>query len=263
MTSTDPERLLDSEGLSEALREDLARAAAHDVGYDVAAGAARFEATLAQGGPLPPDGGGGAAVAAGGSAKGLALVAGLALVVGGGAIAWSLGGGDAPPTSAPVAVADPEPASAEAPPTPEVEPEPAIEPEPTPEPSPPTEPEAEPPAADAPATKTGSPNRSRTKAPRPQPPADANRLEQEMRATDRARQALAKDPARALSLALEADREFAGGLFGEDRQGIAILALFGLGRDDQARRKAKAFLKAHPRSSYADKIRDEINSKKP
>ena len=108
MSGPEPERWLDSEGLPEALRTDLARAAGHDVGYDVAAGAARFEATLAQG-PLPPDGGGGGGAAsgggaaAGGGAKSLALVAGLVAVVGGGAIAWSVAGGEPEPASAPVA----------------------------------------------------------------------------------------------------------------------------------------------------------------
>ncbi|MCA9712724.1 MAG: hypothetical protein KDK70_43245, partial [Myxococcales bacterium] len=86
-----------------------------------------------------------------------------------------------------------------------------------------------------------------------EPPDD--RLEREMKATDRARQALARDPAQALALAVRADRDFPHGLFGEDREGIAILALFGLHRDDEARRRAQAFLRAHPRSSYADKIR--------
>ena len=253
----EPSRLLESEGLGESLQTDLARAAAHDVGYDVEAGAARFEAMLASGG-APPEGAG--EVAAGGSlAKGLSLVVGLAVVVGGGAIAWSLAGSDdgSPKTvaAAPSAVEVIDEAPSE-PMVPErgavaegVEPlvpsEPAAPAEvEVPDVVPPSEPEARPRGETPPIRrpKTAAPN-------------DDDRLRREMQATDRARQALAGEPKRALALVGKANREFKGGLFAEDREGIAILALFGLDRDDEARRRAQAFLRAHPKSSYADKIR--------
>ncbi len=250
----EPSRLLESEGLGEALKTDLARAAEHDVGYDVEAGAARFDAMLASGGP--PPGGGGTEVAAGGSlAKGLSLVVGLAIVVGGGAIAWSLAGSDEGDSKVVAAVPSVADEIEESPPEPAVmKPEPVaegIEPVAPPEPpevveAPSDEPEARP-------TKGAHGKQTRrTKSARP---SDEDRLRREMQATDRARQALAGDPKRALSLVGKANREFKGGLFGEDREGIAILALFGLDREDEARRRAKAFLRAHPKSSYADKIR--------
>jgi hypothetical protein len=76
-----------------------------------------------------------------------------------------------------------------------------------------------------------------------------------MRATDRARRALASDPSRALALVREAEAEFPDGLFAEDREGIAILALLALDRTAEARPRAEGFLRAHPRSSHADRIR--------
>ncbi|MEX1361994.1 MAG: hypothetical protein AB1Z98_02645, partial [Nannocystaceae bacterium] len=108
MSNEAPQRLLETEGLGEALRTDLQRAAAHDVGYDVDAGLVRLESAMARGGPPPSDGGGTAAAAS--SGKGLAIVVGLALVVGAGAIAWSLASGQASTESGTVAAAGVEPA---------------------------------------------------------------------------------------------------------------------------------------------------------
>lgn len=263
MSGDEPRRWLESDDVPEALREDLGRAAAHDVGYDVAAGAARFEAAPARGGP-PGGDGGGAAAAAGG--KGGLMAIGLVVAVAGGAIGWALldrepGGGG--PAATQVAAAPDDVAEREE----EVERE--LVPPSSPEPVEVETLDAEDaddaaavesaPPIDARTTSTAKP-KPRAKAPtRPTP--DDDRLRREMQATDRARQVLATDPARALSLVKEADREFPQGLFAEDREGIAILALFGLGRDEQARRRAQAFLRAHPRSSHADRIRAALDDR--
>jgi hypothetical protein len=64
----------------------------------------------------------------------------------------------------------------------------------------------------------------------------------------------ASDPAQALAVAAEGDRRFASGLFVQERQAIAITALVRLGRGAEARARAEAFLAAHPRSSFAERI---------
>jgi hypothetical protein len=71
---------------------------------------------------------------------------------------------------------------------------------------------------------------------------------------------LDSDPARALGLARQADRDFPGGLFREERQAIVVLALFRLGRNHDAQQKAKAYLARYPRGAFADKIRDAIEN---
>jgi hypothetical protein len=273
MSTQAPRRWLETEDLDEALRVDLSAAAADDVGYDVTAAVTRFEATLARGGPSGGDGGGGAGgasstagTAAGG--KGLALVVGLAVVVGGGAIAWKVAGDGPRTTSAPSSVvaerevAEPQPALDEreviAEVSAPVDAEGPANVDPPAEAERPAKAVTEPADPEVPTPRTGRPttkSRPSTSAPEPTEPAEDDRLHREMRATDRARQALASDPARALSLARKADAEFPEGLFAEDREGIAILALFALDRDAEARRRAAAFLRDHPRSSHADRIR--------
>jgi hypothetical protein len=84
---------------------------------------------------------------------------------------------------------------------------------------------------------------------------DADALAREMAATAAAKRALATDPARALELVAEADRTFAQGVYSEDREGIAVLALARLGRDAETRTRGEAYLSAHPKGSYADRIR--------
>lgn len=271
MSDERPQRWLDDEGLDESLRTDLERAAVHDVGYDVEAGLARFEATLAQGPAGSSGGGGGAAAASGG--KGLVLVIGAVLAIGAGVVAWSLLDREEPAggvvaaaagvegsSEEPESHAEPEerpPSAGERLPEPEVEAEPGTSSE-TAEPVVHTEPVPLPeaPVPESKASKGARASRgSRASASSSPASSDDDRLRREMQATDRARQALTSDPARALRLAKKAEREFAGGLFSEDREGISILALFGLGRDAEARRRAAAFLRAHPRSSHADRIR--------
>jgi hypothetical protein len=57
-----------------------------------------------------------------------------------------------------------------------------------------------------------------------------------------------------LALAAEGDRRFAGGLFAQEREAIAIGALVRLGRHAEARTRAGAFLASYPRSAFAERI---------
>jgi hypothetical protein len=125
------------------------------------------------------------------------------------------------------------------------------------EPTPRVDPPALAPAEASPTTTEAQPiprKRSVTKAPATQAP-DDDALAREMAATAAAKRSLASDPAEALRLVAAADRDFADGVYGEDRDGIAVLALAKLGRKDEARSRGDAYLAAHPKGSYADRIR--------
>jgi hypothetical protein len=228
------------------LRRDLSRVRVADPGYDVAAGAARFDAAIASGAPLPADP---ALVGSGGFGM---IAAGSLLAVAIAAIAVTR------PWAEPPAIAE---APAIAPATdepiapvieravPEVAPAPArIDPViATDPPSPPR------PAKTRP-RRTADPASA---APPPQPespdPAD------ELKATKAAAHALASDPARALELVAKADREFPRGMFDEDRRGIAALAELSLGRAS-GRAHASAYLRAHPKGTYAERLLRELGN---
>jgi hypothetical protein len=240
--SEEPRRLLDDDGTSAVLRRDLANARAADLDYDVDAAVARFEAGLAN--PATP-----ATEAAAGVKSGATW-----WIVGGGAVsaaalAWSVGRDS---TSARV-----EPVSPTVVQSPASEPPRASEP-PTPPPSiaAPTEArKAMVPAAPTPTRKPRAPAASSAAS-----PPDDDTLAREMAATAAAKRALASDPARALELVAAANREFGKSVYAEDREGIAVLALARLGRDAEALARGKAYLAAHPKGSYADRIRDVLGA---
>lgn len=237
----DPRRLIDDDATSGVLRRDLANARATDPGYDVEAAVARFEASLS----AAP---GGEIVASG------AKRSAVGWIVGGGAVAaaalaWSIG-------------RDPMPVAADRS-APAVAPAPASAPAHVDEPIVPPPPTASPPApaiaADppAPARKRTMPAPTPPRAPEPK---DDDALAREMAATAAAKRALATDPARALELVAEANREFGKSVYAEDREGIAVLALARLGRAAEARTRGEAYLVAHPKGSYADRIRDVLDA---
>ena len=126
------------------------------------------------------------------------------------------------------------------------EPDPDISPDPDPAPEPPP--------------KTPKPKKAKPE-PKPEPSPAIARHQAEMEATNRARKALASNPARALELAREADEEFAGGLFGEQRDGIKALAQLAMGKTDAGRKAAEAYLRKHPKGTYADKLRSKLEEK--
>ena len=252
--TADPLRLLQDPATAAALRRDLG-AAARGVPYDVGAGLARFEASLSQG----P----GAAISSArfGGASGPLAVGGLLLI---GGLAAALGG----------ALAAPEPttefAAREVAAAPEA---PSPQPAPQPVPQPPSVPEVVAldvqPQVDAIAV---APAASRTKIRRPRGvrnevsvvkdsgPADYLR---EARSLNTARGQLGQDAAQALALAEAGIAEFKDGTFAQEWEGIAVLALFELGKGDEARTRAESFLLRYPSGTYAPRIRQASDEAQP
>ena len=265
--SGDPIRLLDDPATSGLLRGDLATAGAARVqGLDHAAGLGALKAALgAETGAIP-------AVAAGGAGGSLAakLLLGAALV---GGVAWwatSRDDGSAidplPPVGAPAAT-----------PTPTPEPAPAAEPPKSIAPvAEPTAPEAEvdPPVPVGPEEAPSEPElvpEAQPKSTRPaaqgeargaMPTRDTAGLDdavvREAKQIQAARRALGTDAARALSLTQSIAVEFPRGQLVEERLAIAIRALAKLGRIDEARTKAEAFLESYGRGAHAAAVRRAV-----
>jgi hypothetical protein len=63
------------------------------------------------------------------------------------------------------------------------------------------------------------------------------------------------DPARALALLDEQSAVHAGGELGEERAAARVTALCKLGRREEAAAAAARFLRDHPRSPHADRVR--------
>lgn len=88
------------------------------------------------------------------------------------------------------------------------------------------------------------------------------RLKREMAQLMQAKQALTSNPARALFLAQAGEQEFHDSLFSEERQHVLLLALIKLGRVDEAERRAQPFLRAHPDSPFARRVRNALQDAK-
>lgn len=76
----------------------------------------------------------------------------------------------------------------------------------------------------------------------------------EMELLDAAQRALATRPAEALAKCDELARSYPRGMMVEERERIAIEALVSLGRRSEAERRAAAFHKSFPRSSYGPRV---------
>jgi hypothetical protein len=259
MSKGPPLRLRDDPTAARALREDLARTAANpSTGYDVAAGAAKFEQTLRTG--AGAGAGAGAKAALGTAIKGALLGA---AVIGGAA---ALGDRSPAPSAAPpppavsvVHTATADDARSSAAPLPAPSPPPPLAP-----PKPlvvqalPTAASA--PRARAPALTEPAPPviASATSTPRaPEPAASTgsgDTLTAEMEHLARLRALQSGDPAEVLALAAEGNQRFPTGLFAQEREAIAIGALVRLGRRKEARARARAFLASYPRSTFAERI---------
>jgi outer membrane protein assembly factor BamD (BamD/ComL family) len=70
----------------------------------------------------------------------------------------------------------------------------------------------------------------------------------------RARNLLPADPARALAVTEECAREYPRGAFAQERDFIAVSALFRLGRRHEALTRAERFRAAYPKSVYVPQI---------
>jgi len=231
--------------------------------YDVPAGLVAFEAAKAALGTP------GAAAGGAGASKGIAgwIVVGVAGVgIAAGGLIWGLGRSDSGEdrASAPVELDAPvqaEPPSKDAPrlQSPTMEPgetddtrraEPVR-----------SEPRSDepPPGADTTARRS---HRNKAAAAQGSEPPDANAepMADEIEHTSRMRAALAEDPALTLELAEEGNKEFRNGMFGRERLAYAILALAKLGRMDEARRRAEAFLKRYPRGPLAESVRAAVGA---
>ncbi len=91
------------------------------------------------------------------------------------------------------------------------------------------------------------------------PPTKDDRLRDEIDLVERMRAALDVDPAQTLKLAKEGMRTFPGGMLGEEREAMTILALNATGRHDEARRRATLFVKTFPSGTFAHRIRVILN----
>jgi hypothetical protein len=269
------------------MRADLARAAHASAPYDVAAGLASFEHALQAG--HAGAGGASAAATGGKTLLGAALKGALLglVMVGGAAVVESRGPSREDPALAPApraiaarvaenARAAPAPTLVEAPRPVTMGGAPPAQPVEMPAP-------ARPPAASARAAYAAAPPPIEAPVPRgddapaaagaPSPagaagvegapaaiaesaaPAGAgDPLAAELELVGRLRALGDGDPARSLALATEGNQRFPGGLFVQEREASAIAALVQLGRVAEARARARAFLAAYPRSSFAERI---------
>lgn len=93
----------------------------------------------------------------------------------------------------------------------------------------------------------------------PAPAVSATKIETDNYA--RARALAATDPAGALAIVEADNKKFAHGVFAEEREALAIDCLVRTGRKAEAQERGKAFLVAHPTSTFAEKIRSQIDSR--
>ena len=265
MTS-DPTRLLEDPTALAGVRGDLAHAAAAGLeGLDVSAGAASLSTAL-----LAESGAAGAAAGSGVLVKVAAVTAALAIV---GGAAWAITRPAAEPASV-VGASEASPAE----PEPQVRlkvPFPIETPAATPE-SPARDvvaapvlnvEESEPPPEEEAAAVVLESSKARPRprprpARRPQQPtetksaqSDADRFAREAKLVSDARRALGSSPARALALTATAKKEIPKGMLVQEREAIAIRALVALERNQEASRRAKAFLVKFGNGPHADSVR--------
>ncbi len=124
--------------------------------------------------------------------------------------------------------------------------EPAAEPEPAPEPGA----QLSAPAADA------APRITASERPRPRAPRDAAQLAEEARLLREAETARrAGELERASQKLDEHRRRFPRGVLASERDAARVLLLCDAGRTAEARKLAASFLRRHPRSPLADRVR--------
>jgi hypothetical protein len=92
------------------------------------------------------------------------------------------------------------------------------------------------------------------------PPAEPSQdlVAAEMADLVRLRQLARTDPGGALAAADEGTRRFPTGLFGQEREAIAIGALSQLGRTADAKARARSFLARYPHSPFVEKVEQEV-----
>jgi RNA polymerase sigma-70 factor (ECF subfamily) len=93
--------------------------------------------------------------------------------------------------------------------------------------------------------------------PQAQGPRDLDEIA-EVREVATAEQLLATAPARALTLVRSGEARFAHGYLREERRYIGVIALFKLGRLDEARAEAARFLSDYPDGPFSERVRGAI-----
>lgn len=83
-------------------------------------------------------------------------------------------------------------------------------------------------------------------------------LQEEIAHLAKLRAGAARDPNEALRLAEEGNRRFYDGMFGQEREAIAVEALVRLGRRDEAKARGAQFLARYPRGPFAERIRRDL-----
>jgi hypothetical protein len=99
---------------------------------------------------------------------------------------------------------------------------------------------------------------SKTRTPAPEAESLEDRLMREAEMIAEARRVLATDPVRALELTRRIAREFDDAQLVQEREALRIRALVGLGRLEEAQRRAEVYLRRHPRGPHADAVRRAI-----
>jgi hypothetical protein len=94
-------------------------------------------------------------------------------------------------------------------------------------------------------------------------PAPDQALQREVAQLGRIKQLLAGDPRQAYRLAQAGHREFRAGMLRHEREGLAILALWQLGRDREAQTRARAFLARYPESPLREQLTQRLERAAP
>lgn len=87
---------------------------------------------------------------------------------------------------------------------------------------------------------------------------DDNALREELAQIREIRALIDRAPAAALALAESGQRRFSNGHLVEEREGLSVIALARLGRRDDARAKATAYVSRYPKSTLVDRINAEL-----
>ena len=254
-----PKRLLEDPGTLKALRADLQAVAQHQVNYDVSAGLARFEATLANLGPdlgphLEPG-------ASQGVAKSALVKAGIVGSVGAAIVGVALYWMESPSSEATPPMQTPTELG-----------ERVVQPKADPEPAKSGTGSADEakvllPPATAPARSSGN---FATRAPLPKQvkpaptekqAAPVNRsdlLAEEVRQLRKIRESLNQNPAQALAWANEGHARFRRGHLYQEREALALRALDALGRQGELEQRGERYLRAFPNGSFSNQVRQML-----
>ncbi len=87
------------------------------------------------------------------------------------------------------------------------------------------------------------------------PPASEVDVDEELLLLGEAQRALPKEPELALAFVRDHERRYPNGLLSQEREAVAVSALWQVGRRDEARRRAERFAEEHPRSTYVGRMR--------